>query len=64
MLLLLVAVFVSGRYVVPRLLRAAAKGKGNELFIITIVVICFAAAYATQALGLSLGAWVPSSPGW
>lgn len=54
MLLLLVAVFVSGRYVVPRLLREAVKGKGNELFIITIVVICFAAAYATQALGLSL----------
>ncbi|MBL7940568.1 MAG: cation:proton antiporter [Flavobacteriales bacterium] len=54
MLLLLVAVFVSGRYVVPRLLRAATKGKGNELFVITIVVICFAAAFATQALGLSL----------
>ncbi len=54
MLLLLVAVFVSGRYVVPRLLKQAVKGKGNELFIITIVVICFAAAYATQALGLSL----------
>ncbi|MBK9764256.1 MAG: cation:proton antiporter [Flavobacteriales bacterium] len=54
MILLLAAVFVGGRYVVPRLLRAASKGKGNELFIITIVVICFAAAFATQALGLSL----------
>ncbi len=54
MLLLLVAVFVSGRYVVPRLLRAASKGKGSELFIITVVVICFAAAFGTQALGLSL----------
>jgi len=54
MVLLLVAVFISGRFVVPRLLRAATKGKGNELFVITIVVICFAAAYATQALGLSL----------
>lgn len=54
MILLLAAVFVAGRYVVPRLLRAASKGKGNELFIITIVVICFAAAFATQALGLSL----------
>ena len=54
MLLLLVAVFVSGRYIVPRLLKQAVKGKGNELFIITIVVICFAAAFATQALGLSL----------
>ncbi len=54
MLLLLVAVFVSGRYIVPRVLKQAVKGKGHELFIITIVVICFAAAYATQALGLSL----------
>ena len=54
MVLLLVAVFISGRYVVPRLLAAVTKGKGNELFIITIVVICFSAAFATQALGLSL----------
>ncbi len=54
MILLLVAVFISGRFIVPRLLRQAVKGKGNELFIITIVVICFAAAFATQALGLSL----------
>ncbi len=53
-LLLLVAVYISGRYIVPRLLAAATKGKGNELFIITVVVICFAAAYATQAIGLSL----------
>ncbi|WKZ67295.1 MAG: cation:proton antiporter [Flavobacteriales bacterium] len=54
MAILLVAVFVSGRYLVPRLLRVALKGRGNELFIITIVVICFAAAYTTQAMGLSL----------
>jgi CPA2 family monovalent cation:H+ antiporter-2 len=54
MLLLVVLVFISGRYIVPRLLNQAIKGKGNELFIITIVVICFAAAFATQALGLSL----------
>lgn len=54
MLLLVVLVFISGRFIVPRLLHQAIKGKGNELFIITIVVICFAAAFATQALGLSL----------
>ncbi|HRF81184.1 MAG TPA: cation:proton antiporter, partial [Flavobacteriales bacterium] len=54
MVMLLVAVFISGRYVVPRLLAAVTKQKGNELFIITIVVICFSAAFATQALGLSL----------
>ena len=54
MALLLAAVFIGGRYMVPRLLRAAIKGRGNELFIITIVVICFAAAFTTQAMGLSL----------
>ncbi|HQV52765.1 MAG: cation:proton antiporter [Flavobacteriales bacterium] len=54
MIVLLVAVYFSGRFVVPRLLKAASQGKGNDLFIITIVVICFAAAFATQALGLSL----------
>ena len=54
MALLLALVFISGRYIVPRLLRTAVKGKGNELFIITIVVICFAAAFTTQAMGLSL----------
>jgi CPA2 family monovalent cation:H+ antiporter-2 len=51
---LVALVYVSGRYLVPRLLRAATKGKGNELFILTIVLICFAAAYTTQAMGLSL----------
>jgi monovalent cation:H+ antiporter-2, CPA2 family len=53
-LLLLAAVYLSARYVVPRLLEAAIRGKGNELFLITVMVICFAAAYATQAMGLSL----------
>ncbi|MDQ3101678.1 MAG: cation:proton antiporter, partial [Bacteroidota bacterium] len=54
MLLLLAAVYLGGRYLVPVLLEAAIKGKGHELFIITVIVICFAAAYATQAMGLSL----------
>ncbi len=54
MVFLLIMVFISGRYVVPKLLRIATKGRGNELFILTIVVICFAAAYTTQAMGLSL----------
>ncbi|MBK9175885.1 MAG: cation:proton antiporter [Flavobacteriales bacterium] len=54
MVLLLVIVFISGRYLVPGLLRAAVKGRGNQLFVITIVVICFAAAFTTQAMGLSL----------
>ncbi|HEX2617157.1 MAG TPA: cation:proton antiporter, partial [Flavobacteriales bacterium] len=45
MLLLLVAVYVGGRFAVPRLLRVVSKGRNKELFIITIVVLCFAAAW-------------------
>ncbi|HNE81199.1 MAG TPA: cation:proton antiporter [Flavobacteriales bacterium] len=54
MLLLVVAVYLLGRFGVPRLLRAVSKGRNKELFIITIVVLCFSAAWATSALGLSL----------
>lgn len=54
MIVLLVGVYVGGRFAVPHLLRVVSKGRNKELFIITIVVLCFAAAWATQALGLSL----------
>ena len=54
MLLLLVAVYLGGRFGVPRLLRAVSQGRNKELFIITVVVLCFSAAWATSALGLSL----------
>ena len=54
MLLLVVAVYIAGRFVVPRLLRTVSKGRNKELFLITIVVLCFAAAWGTSALGLSL----------
>lgn len=53
-LLLLVAVYLSGRFVVPRLLKAVARGHNRELFLITIVSLCMAAAWFTSALGLSL----------
>ncbi len=54
MLLLVAAVYIAGRFVVPRLLRTVSKGRNKELFLITIVVLCFAAAWGTSALGLSL----------
>ncbi len=54
MVLLIVAVYVGGRFGVPRLLRVVSKGRNKELFIITIVVLCFSAAWATSAMGLSL----------
>lgn len=58
-LLLLTVVYVSGRWAVPKLLRLVSKGRNQELFIITVVLLCFSAAWGTAALGLSfaLGAF-------
>lgn len=50
----IVAVLISARYLVPRLLQAIVKTRSRELFIISIVVICFAVAYITNMIGLSL----------
>lgn len=47
-------VIFGARYVVPRLLHEIAKVKSRELFIISIIVICFAVAWGTSQLGLSL----------
>lgn len=50
----IVFVLISARYLVPRLLFVVAQTKSKELFILSIVVICFAVAWMTQSLGLSL----------
>jgi len=42
------------RYVVPLLLQHVVKSRSRELFILTIVVICFATAWLTSSVGLSL----------
>ncbi|WP_161887974.1 cation:proton antiporter domain-containing protein [Pontibacter russatus] len=47
-------VLVSARYLVPRLLYMVARTKSRELFILCVVVICFAVAWLTSSLGLSL----------
>jgi len=47
-------VFVLARYLVPRLLHEIAKTRSRELFLITIIVICFAVAFFTSLMGLSL----------
>lgn len=47
-------VYVSARYLVPRLLHEIALTKSRELFLITIIVICFSVAYITSLMGLSL----------
>lgn len=50
----IIAVLISARYLVPKLLQAIVKTRSRELFIISIVVICFAVAWITSSIGLSL----------
>lgn len=52
--LVITLVLVSARYIVPKLLFQVALTKSRELFILSIVVICFAVAWLTSAIGLSL----------
>lgn len=42
------------RFIVPKLLERVVKTRSRELFILTIVVICFATAWLTSSVGLSL----------
>src|SRR5690606_11778749 len=50
----IVAVSISARYLVPKLLQAIVKTRSQELLVISIVVICFAVAWITSSIGLSL----------
>lgn len=49
-----VFVILAARYAVPYLLRKVVETRNRELFIITIVVLCFATAWLTSVAGLSL----------
>jgi len=49
-----VAVILLARFIVPVLFRLVVKTKSRELFILTIVVMCFATAWLTSSVGLSL----------
>lgn len=44
----------SAKYLVPKLLYRIASSRSEELFLLSIIVICFAVAYVTSLLGLSL----------
>lgn len=52
--LVILMVFFLARYFVPRLLHEIARTRSRELFLITVIVICFAVAYVTSMMGLSL----------
>jgi len=50
----IVVLLYGARYLIPYLLHEVAKTRSRELFILSIVVICFAVAWATSSIGLSL----------
>ncbi|MEK7774391.1 MAG: cation:proton antiporter [Candidatus Zixiibacteriota bacterium] len=56
----LLLLFVGSRWIVPRILYYIALTKSRELFLMSVVVLCFAIAWLTSMLGLSLaiGAFV------
>jgi CPA2 family monovalent cation:H+ antiporter-2 len=45
---------IMARYLVPGILKRVVKSKSRELFLLTIIVICFSTAWLTSAFGLSL----------
>lgn len=52
--LLLVAVFISSESFVPWLMYFIAKTKSRELFLLSILTICFSVAMLAESVGLSL----------
>jgi CPA2 family monovalent cation:H+ antiporter-2 len=46
--------YVSARYIVPKLMHAVAKTNSKELFLLVTITLCFAIAFLTSAIGLSL----------
>jgi CPA2 family monovalent cation:H+ antiporter-2 len=56
----LVFVFICTRFIIPKLLYLVAQTKSKELFVTTIVVICFMVAWITSLaqLSMALGAFM------
>ena len=46
--------FVAAKWIVPTVLFQIARTRSRELFSLTVLVICFAVAFLTHSLGLSL----------
>jgi len=51
---LIVIVYLSYKWIVPKLLYQIAKTRSRELFLLSIVMICLGVAWLTSELGLSL----------
>lgn len=54
LLVLFVFLYLSHRYIVPRLLHEVAKTGNQEIFLFSIILIALSVAYITYILGLSL----------
>ncbi|MDN3667943.1 cation:proton antiporter [Echinicola jeungdonensis] len=53
--LVVLITLLSAKYLIPNLLYRVAQTRSEELFLLSIIVICFSVAYLTSLLGLSLG---------
>lgn len=53
-IVIIVAVFLLARFIMPYVLYQIAKTRSRELFLLSVLVICFAVAWITGLLGLSL----------
>jgi len=52
--LVVALVLFSARYLAPRLLEIIARTHSQELFMLSVITICFAVAWGTSSIGLSL----------
>lgn len=52
--LLIAAVLLAARFVVPPLLQRVAATRERELFVVTVFLLCFGTAWAAQLAGVSL----------
>lgn len=53
-LLILALVFISAQRIVPKLLLLVARTRNKELFLLSVLTLCFGVAWLTSSLGLSL----------
>lgn len=53
--IVLIFTFISTRYIVPKLMHSIAKTNSKELFLLVTITLCFAIAFLTSEIGLSLG---------
>ena len=52
--LVIVAVFLAARYIMPAIFYLITRTRSRELFLLFIVVVCFSVAFLTYEIGLSL----------